>query len=430
MTIYDFSCANYFKDYYDIIVMVEYLKKKQGLTQKEINEETDIPKSNFRRAQQKGFSGYGKMLGKMAEYLHIQTNIDPSVIAEFDENFSLFYTSVCFSKVNDFKKYYIASTEKLPLYQNSILMIQYYLQQFIYYISEVNYTNVINYEKIEEAIEFLKYFVDKMSPDHRFLYYEYMTCYYGFKKDPEKIVHYTRLTIYMGANYVELEPVAHYHVSFAYSMIGDFINGLIYANKALPKLEEQLNYNKAVYCRMNIAAFYKKLGNIDEAKKLLKKNLVYMTFTDVFRNTRATYLNYADCLLIEKSYQEALKYYTVIENEINKKRDYESVMIAYCLYRLNLTKRADEYVSELHELNQVNRFAIEYMTLVDFFSACFKKMPIAETEALFHKAEQHMQAYKYRGMYIQDIARDMMDDLLNRRTSKQPKIQTEDEYMI
>jgi len=430
MTIYDFSCAYYFKDGYDIIVMIEYLKTIKGITQKDINENADIPKSNFRRAQLKGFVGANEMLEKMAAYLNIQTKIDPSVIADFDENFSRFYTSVCFSKVNDFKKYYVASTEKLSLYQNSILMIQYYLMQLIYFVSEVNYTNVINFEKLEEAIDYLKNLVDKMSNEHRFLYYEYMTCYYGFKKNAEKIIHYSRLTIYLAANFPDFEPTANYHVSFAYSMIGDFINALIYANKALPKLEEQLNYNKAIYCRMNIAAYYKKLGNIDEAKSLLKKNLVYMTFAEVQRNTRVTYLNYADCLLIEKNYAEALKYYNVIEQDLLKKPEYEAIMISYCMYQLKQIEAANAYVAHLDLLNADEKYPKEYLLLIRFFRAYFNRLPVPEIEAAFKEAEAYMNAYKFRGQYIQDVARQLVEELQNRRTPKPAKLLSDDPYMV
>lgn len=430
MTIFDFSCGYYFKDHYDIIVMVEFLKKQRGLTQKDINESADIPKSNFRRAQLKGFSGSGDMLERMAEVLNIQTKIDPSTIASFDENFSRFYTSVCFSKVNDFKKYYDASTANLPLYQNSILMIQYYLQQLIYYVSEVNYTNVIAWEKLDEAIEFLKNFVDKMSNEHRFLYYEYMTCYYGFKKDPEKVVHYARLTIYMGANFIDFEPTANYHVSFAYSMIGDYINALIYANKALPKLEEQLNYSKAVFCRINIATFYKKLGNIDEAKKLLRKNLVYMTFTDIQRNTRVTYLNYADCLLMEKKYEEALKYYNLIEKEQTKKPDYEAIMIAYCMYSMKQADNANAYIEILERLNAANQFSSQYLALIHFFKAYFNHLSYKEIEAAFKLAETEMEVYKFRAQYILDVAHDLMDDLANKKAPKPSRLLSDESVMI
>jgi tetratricopeptide (TPR) repeat protein len=430
MTIFDFSCAYYFRDHYDIIVMIEYLKKINNLTQKEINEKADIPKSNFRRAQLKGFLGAGDMLEKMAAYLNIQTEIDPAIIAEFDDTFSQFYTSVCFSKINDFKKYYVSSTEKLSNYKNSILMIQYYLMQLIYFVSEVNYTNIINYEKLDEAIDFLQHFVDKMSNEHRFLYYEYMSCYYGFKKDPEKVVHFARLTVYLSANYPDFEPTANYHISFAYSMISDFINALIYANKALPKLEEQLNYNKAVYCRMIIATIYKKLGNIDEAKALLRKNLVYMTFTEVQRNTQVTYLNYADCLLIEKNYAEALKYYTLIERDFLKQPEYEAIMVAYCMYQLKQTETANAYIAGLEQLHADEKFSAAYLSLIQFFRAYFNRVAIPEIEAAFKTAEGYMDAYKFRAQYMQDLARDMIEELRNHRAPKQPKLLSDDPYML
>jgi tetratricopeptide (TPR) repeat protein len=404
MTIYEFSCDFYFQHHYDVLVMVEYLKKVKQITQKDINEAADIPKSNFRRAQMKEFDGYDDIIEKMAVYLGIPTKIDRSVITEFDDVFSHFYTCICFSKFKEAEVFYKQIEGNFKLYDNSILLVPYYLAQLIYYVTEVNYTNKVNHAKIGEAIGFLKHFVDKLSNEHRFLFYEYMAAYAGMLKDHEKVVHYARLTVYLAANYPELEPTANYHVSFSYSLVNDFINALIYANKALPKLEEQLNYMKAVFCRMNIATFYKKLGNIDEAKRMLKKNLIYLNFNDIPRLDRVTYLNYADCLLIEKQYADALKYYDKIVREITKKHDYESIMLVYCHYQANLLVEGNELVQHLVDLNHKKSYSMEYLSLIQFFEAYFNKRPQEEIDRAYQTAESHMSGYKFRGQTIQDIA--------------------------
>ncbi len=418
MTLYDFSCGYYFQNHQEILVMVDYFKKLKQITQKEINETTGIPKSNFLRAQHKEFDGYDEIVAKMAEYFQIPTILNPSIITEFDELFSLFYTCVCFSKVEEAKTYYDIIVSKADLYKNSILWVPYHLMELIYYVTEVNYTNVVNYVKLDESVEFLKNFVDRMSSEHRFLYYEYMTCYWAFKKDKEQVVHYARLTIYLGTNYHELEPNANYHVSFSYSLIGDFINALIYANKALPKLEEQLNYNKAVFCRINIATLYKKLGNIDEAKRLLKKNLIYMTFYNVDRLIRATHLNYADCLFSEKNYKEAIKHYLIIVNDIIKREDYESIMITYCLYQAEDKKAASAYVNKLIGLNEKHAFSSEYLSLILFFRAYFEAHSYPEIEKAFRAAEADMPGYQLRGSFIQDLAKTLFEEYGQKKSTR------------
>ena len=404
MTIYEFSCDFYFQHHYDVLVMVEYLKKVKQITQKDINEAADIPKSNFRRAQMKEFDGYDDIIEKMAVYLGIPTKIDRSVITEFDTAFSQFYTCICFSKFKEAEVFYRQIEDNFKRYENSILLVPYYLSQLIFYVTEVNYTNKVNHAKIGESISFLKHFVDKLSNEHRFLFYEYMAAYAGMMKDQEKVVHYARLTVYLAANYPELEPTANYHVSFSYSLVNDFINALIYANKALPKLEEQLNYMKAVFCRMNIATFYKKLGNIDEAKRMLKKNLIYLNFNDIPRLDRVTYLNYADCLLIEKDYSHALDYYQKIVRDIIKKHDFESIMLVYCHYQSNLLAEANELVHHLVELNRNKAYSTEYLSLILFFEAFFNKKPQDQIDLAYQAAEAQMPGYKYRGQTIQEIA--------------------------
>lgn len=410
--------------------MIEHFKKEKHITQKEINEATGIPKSNYRRAQIKGFVGYGKMVEKMAKYLGAKTRVSQSVIEEMDENFSHFYTCICFSKIEEAKKYYDLIVEKFEYYDNSILLIPYYLSQLIYYISEINFSNTTNYPKLDEAVEFLKCFVDKMSNEHRFLYYEYMACFSAFNKDSEKVVHYARLTTYLAANYPELEPTANYHVSFSYSLISDFINALIYANKALPKLEEQLNYNKAVFCRINIATLYKKLGNIDESKKLLKKNLVYMTFNSVGKLLRATYLNYADCLLYEKNYVEALKYYLLIENDLLHKHDYESIMITYCLFMSEKTDQANEFVSKLNILANDKKYSFEYLTIINFFYNYFNHETEQIVESSYQLAEEYMPGYKLRGSYIQDIAKRLYEKNPPKKRTTPSRDTSYNEYII
>ena len=418
MTIYDFTSDFYFKDNYALIVMVEYYKKKNQITQKEINDNMNIPKSNYRRAQQKNFVGYDKMLQKMGIYLGIPVNINLEIIRNLNEQFSLFYTCIVFSKFEESKSYFDNIVANFSHYDKTILLIPYYLAQFIYYLSEVNYTNKINYEKITESVEILESFLEKMSEEHRFLFYEYMTNYYGILKDREKVVHYGRLTAYMAPNFPDFEPTANYHLSFSFSLVSDFIDALIYANKALPKLEEQLNYNKAVFCRMNIAALYKKLGHFDEAKRLLKKNLIYLNFNDIPRLDQITYLNYADCMLMDQRYSDALKYYLKIQNEITKRQNYESIMIVYCMYKSGQSKVAKEYIDNLIKLNSQGKFPIDYLTLIQFFESYFEKGSTNEVLKKYKVALEYIPNYRFRGQYIIDLAQEIVDGLSASKSNK------------
>lgn len=428
MTIYDFSCAFYFKENFDKLVMIEYLKKKNQVTQKEINESTKIATSNYRRAQLKGFIGYEEMVDKMASYLNIQTKIDSSIIEELDHNFSRFYTSVCFSQTDEIKKHFDSINEKRPLYENSILMIVFYLTQFIYYITDINYSRQMHREKQDEAIEFLSDFVDKMSSEHRFLFYDYMCTKAAIQKDKESVIHYARLTAYLAVNYPELEPTANYHISFSYSLVGDFINALIYANKALPKLEEQLNYVRAVFCRVNIAALYKKLGNIDESKRLLKKNLVYISYSKLDKLLRATELNYADCLLIEQNYAEALEHYNIILDGVLKHPDYESIMKTYCLYKLNRIDEANNYTIELEMLHKERNYNFEYLSLIQFFRSFFNKED--NIEQAYRTAEEQMPGYSLRGSYIQEIAKSLYEGTGTKKLTRLPLDSNPTDYIL
>lgn len=408
MTIYDFSSAFYFKNSFDQLVMIDYYKKEKQVTQKLINQATKIATSNYRRAQTKGFIGYEDMVAKIASYLGIQTNIDPKVIKELDQEFSLFYTSVCFSQVEDMKNHFAVIEGNKELYKDSILMVVYYLTQLIYYIVDINYSRKISIEKQDEAIRFLEEFVDQMSSEHRFLFYEFMCTKSAIENNREMVVHYTRLTSYLADNYPELEPTANYHISFSYYMIGDFINALIYANKALPKLEEQLNYERAVFCRANIALYYKKLGNIDEAKKMLKINLVYIGYSNLTKLKHATELNYADCLLIEKNYSDALTHYNVVLDKILKEPDYESVMKVYCLYQLNEKVEADEYIDSLEKAYKEKEFSINFLSLIRFFKAYFNKEN--NVNQTYQDALTYMPKYETYGSYIQGVAKSLYQD--------------------
>lgn len=428
MTIYDFTSDFYFRDNYDKIVMIDYVKKIDQVTQKEINDAMSIPVSNYRRAQQKGFLGYGQMLDKIASYLKIKTNFQASEIEELDHNFSRFYTCICFSQEEDANHYYQKIIEKRPQYENSILMITVYLAQLVHYLTDINYTRNLNIQKQEEAIEYLRSFVDKMSNEHRFLFYEYMSTYSAIKKDVDNVVHYARLTSYLGVNYPDLEPTANYHISFSYSLVSDFINALIYANKALPKLEEQLNYNKAVLARVNIAALYKKLGNIDEAKRLLKKNLVHMSFNSIHKLKRATELNYADCLLMEHNYKGALEHYNIILTEILMKPDYESIMRTYCMYQLNKIDDANAYTVELQMLEKEKKYPMEYLSLILFFRSYFNKED--NLDQAYKAAEELMGPYKFRGQYIQEVAKSLYLGNASKRGNKNMPDSNLAEYVL
>lgn len=417
MTIYDFSCSFYFRENYDKLVMIEYEKKQKQITQKEINEATGIATSSYRRAQLKNFAGYDDMVDKISSYLDIKTKTSQLTIDELDNNFSRFYTCICFAQESEAEFYYNKIIEKLPEYENSILLIVYYLAQLIYYITGNNYSSTLHRQKQDEAIDFLQGFVDKMSSEHRFLYYNYMCIKSAVNKNRENVIHYARLTAYLSINYQELEPTVNYHISFSYSLVGDFINALIYANKALPKLEEQLNYERAIFCRTNIAALYKKLGNIDEAKRLLRKNLIYITFSNLEKLKRSTELNYADCLLMEYNYNDALEHYDIILEKLLKKPDYESIMRTYCLYKLNKLDEANEYSKELVLLNREDKYPFEYLSLILFFRSYFNKED--NLDEAYRIAEKEMPGYSLRGSYIQQVAKTIYENVQGKKqTSK------------
>ena len=430
MTIYDFKSDFYFIDNYALSVMVEYYKKKNQVTQKEINESMNIPKSNYRRAQQKNFVGYDKMLQKMATYLGIPVNVDLEKIRFLDDQFSHFYTCIVFSRFFESKSFFDNIVANFSHYDKTILMIPYYLAQFIYYLSEVNYTNKINFTKINESVDILQSLLEKMSEEHRFLFYEFMTNYSGIIKNRDDVIHYSRLTSFLSSNFPDLEPNANYHISFGFFMVSDFIDALIFANKALPKLEEQLNYTKAVFCRMNIAALYKKLGHFDEAKRLLKKNLIYLNFNDIPRLDQITYLNYADCMLMDERYEDALKYYLKIENEITKKQNYESIMIVYCMYKANKESDARVYISNLVRLHSLKKFPYEYLTLIHFFESYFEKESNSEILKKFRVAQEYMPSYRFRGQYIQELAQNIVDSIQNTKNNKHATKEVDNNYNV
>lgn len=366
---FDFDIYKYFEGTKYLIAQINYTRKLKNLSKKQMQKDNLISHATFRRAELTDFVGHQEILYTLANYFNIPIDFDVDFINELNNNFNLFYTCLYFNELEKMEYYYQKIDENKDLYSNTVLFSIFHFARLVYYLSSPKRMEI---ETITESIEILKLYREDLLPIFDFLLDEYMYSYYSLVHDPVNSLKLAKKVYIDAHKHPRLFPLVLYQMSINYYFINDYANSIFYSLEALPLLESDLNYQRAISCYMNIAICFERLDNTVKSKEILSKIFLYLNSNHVPHVEYLSKLTLANCNVTDGNYQEAIELFT--ELEANRPRKGEnSLMILYCYYKQNKKEEFTKLADILHA-EYVNYNLFEgYNDLVILFEAMFSR---------------------------------------------------------
>ena len=348
---YDFNIQKYFDGNKYLIAAVNFSRKSNNLSKKQMQKDNLISHATFRRAELTNFVGHSELINKLAEYFNIPIDYDIDMINELNTNFNLLYTSLYFNEIEKMEYYYQKIEQNLDLYRNNVLFSIFHFARIIYYVSSPKRVEI---DTINESIEILKLYRDDLLPIFDFLLDEYIYCFYSLIHDQVNSIKLSKKVYLESHKYPRLIPLVLYQMSVNYYFINDYANSIFYSLESLPLLEADLNYKRAISCYMNNAICFERLDNTVKSKEILNKIFLYLESNKIPHVEYLSKLTLANCNVTDGNYQEAIEIFSELE-ENRPRRGENSLMILYCYYKQNdkeeFTKLAEILHNEYDNLN-------------------------------------------------------------------------------
>lgn len=369
MIFFDFKIQRYFEDYRYLIAIVNYSRKSLKISKKQVQKENNISHATYRRAEVTNFEDHFEIISKIAAYFGISTDYDMNMISELNENFNLLYTYLYLNDLEKVERYFKLIEAKKDSYEKTILLSIYHFAKVIYYISS---PMRVEMNAIAESLEVLKLFREDLLDVFDFLLNNYLFCYHSLLHDKDNVVKYAKIVYLEAPKYPRLVPLILYQMSLNYYLINDYANCIFYSLEALPKLEENLNYNRAIYCNLNIAICFERLNNTVKCREILNKIFLHIMSNNIPRFEYLAKLTLANCCVSEGNYQEAID--TFSELEVNRTvKGENSLMILYCYYKLNNKNAFENLAYYLEEEFKKHNYYSGYYDVVMLLDTMIKR---------------------------------------------------------
>ena len=388
MVLFDFDIHEYFTTNKHLVSMINYYRKSLNISKKSLQKENNISHATFRRAEVTDFVAHVDILQKLARYFDIPVEIDKAIIDELNDNFNYLYTFLYLNDIAKLEYYYHLIEEKKDLYTNNILFTIYHFSRLVYYVGS---HKRVEFDIISESLDILRYFRGDLTEVFEFLLDDYTYCYYSLVHDEENTLKYAK-KVYLGVQqYNELVPQILYQMSLNYYFINDYANSIFYSFEALPKLEADLNYNKALYCNLNIAICFERLHNTIKSKEILNKIFLHILSNESPRVEYLAYLTLANCHVTEGLYEEAIQIFKDLESKRDIKGE-NSLMLLYCYYKSNKKDAFDMLAANLREDFMKDRYYVGYYDMVALIESLTRSKK-SESLELFKIASKSFQFY-------------------------------------
>lgn len=378
MIYYDFKIQKYFEDYRYLVAYINFSRMSSKISKKQMQHDNQISHATFRRAEVTNFVDHFELLSKLADYFGSSAEYDMEIIKELNNNFNLLYTYLYLNDLENMELYFKKIEEKKNIYEKSVLYSIYHFAKLIYYVSSPLRVEI---NAINESIEILKLFRDDLLDVFSFLLDVYIFCYYSLIHDKDNVVKYAKKVYLELPKYPRLVPMILYQMSLNYYLINDYANCIFYSLEALPKLEEDLNYNRAICSNLNIAICFERLNNTVKCREILNKIFLHMMSNKIPRFEYLVKLTQANCCVSEENYQEAIDIFKELEDKRNVKGE-NSLMLLYCYYKMNNKNAFENLALFLEDEFKNHNFYSGYYDVVLLLDAMIKHNKKAMAENL------------------------------------------------
>ena len=367
MVFFDFAIQEYFESNKYILAFVNYSRKKNNISKKQLQKDNLISHATFRRAEVADFVSHPELLDTLANYFNIPTNYDPLLVQEINDEFNMFYTSLYFNKLEKMEEHFNNIEKKRGKMENSILISIYHFAKVICFL---NSPRRVETEKIYESLQELEFFREDLLDVFKFLLDQYSYGYYSLLHNASEALKLVNKVYFLAKKFPRHLPLVLYQMSVNYYFINDYANSIFYMLEALPMLQDDLNYSRSISAQTNLAICFERLDNVVKSKEILSKLFLYLENNSLPRIEFLAKLTLANCYVTEKRYSKSIKLFEELEEDRVTKGE-SSLMILYCLYKLGLKEEFDILASKLHKERENNNFFYGYDDLIYLFESFF-----------------------------------------------------------
>lgn len=367
MVFFDFAISEYFENNKYLLAFVNYSRKKKNISKKQMQKDNLISHATFRRAEVTDFVSHPELLDTLANYFNVPTTYDLQLVQEINDEFNMFYTSLYFNDLDKMEEHFNKIEKKKEEMENSILITVYHFAKVICFL---NSPRRVETEKIYESLQELELFKEDLLDVFKFLLDQYSYGYYSLLHDAPTALSLVNEVYFAAKRFPKHLPLVLYQMSVNYYFINDYANSIFYMLEALPKLQDDLNYSRAISAQTNLAICFERLDNVVKSKEILSKLFLYLENNSLPRIEFLAKLTLANCYVTEKRYAKSIKLFEELE-ETRETKGEGSLMILYCLYKLGQKEEFDLLASKLHNERNKNNFFYGYDDLIYLFESFF-----------------------------------------------------------
>ncbi len=407
MVIHNFNCEGKLNAYRKIFIMYQYKIYKKDKRDFDVIKNVNVSKATFYRAIKVEFDGYEDLLVDVGKLYGLDTSIDQDVIDEINKLFSKYFNAIYFNERNIANEYYNLIQEKRDKYLNNILLITLYITELSYMLYEVNFTRTINRVRLKELYSDLSFFEGAMTEEQKFLFYTFSMILFMHTGEVDNANVYMKEALKYDNIFPEISAFLYYHISVFKRDQNENAYSLSYSKKAIEKFDEQLNYERSLMCRINLAVAYRRLGAYEDAEIaqnycLMRVELGRDKYIEPVSKVTLGYI-----YINKAEYNKALDYLINV-SDLYKQENINQLYIAYCYLKLNMKDEFNELYEELKEKD----YQACYIPAMEFMQYAFnEEKNYNEICERFDKVIQSFNSYKFE-YFIRELLYELVFDVL------------------
>lgn len=342
---FDLSFVNeetYLKSY------IDYLFSSSGKSLKDNLKAMDLPNSSYHYCKNNGFKNSYFTLEIIANYFHVELNIDDEILKQLEELLSKAFTE-CFyveGKTKDIR-------EELKKYEylshNNILSPIYYLV----YISVLDLPDQIEKYKKEipsYIVPMVEGIYSSLPFDLKYVYQDMISQYYQVTDEIDKylpiIKELERMDPYVDER---VKTMGHYDLIVLNFCVNNIENAYKYTKSCEQLYIKYFNPRRLNYIKKNLTGLAFKCQKYDEVIASARSNLLFTSREETRPIVyKQTIMLLCTALILTKQYKEAISSTELIyENEFTDYYNQALLIKMFCYLKLNKKEKIEETYSKI-----------------------------------------------------------------------------------
>ncbi|XMB86448.1 helix-turn-helix transcriptional regulator [Mycoplasmatota bacterium WC44] len=333
-----------------------------------------------------------EILERIFKVLDIEFDLSDKLISEVKLKFDEIYQNVVRFNLSEIEEGLKFLKFKEKWIKNSPALLDYQLIRYVYFVSEIDPNE---YEETRKLEEDLRQVVKQMTGKQAQLFYQY----YGVRLTTDNNLKEALESFNKSQKYQSEinQGMMDFHLGILYSKLNKSYESIEYTNNARLFFEKEMNYRRALYCRVNLADEYSRLKMYKLAEKFYRQ-IISISHDLKMKDIESTgYESIAWIKLLQKDYFEVSSC-TNKSRKINGSYSSKGLLcLAWMNYKNGDTMRSFDYIQKGLELEEsvfyMNLFNILKCDIVDDGALDKEKLII---EAInYTKTKNELEHYEF-----------------------------------